>query len=87
MSRRVAKSRELRAELVEAGARFLRTDGDHHWFALPDGQRVCLPMGGGHSDSSPGVAVKIRRAIERSRAGTIFSEEKVQCMKKELARA
>ncbi len=67
MSRRaVAKSRELRAELMREGAIEVRKDGDHHWYRLPSGERVCLPMGGGHGDSSPGVAHKVRRAIERS---------------------
>lgn len=59
------KARDLRRELIDAGAVLDKRDGDHHWFRLPDGQRVCLPMGGGHSNSSPGIERKVRRALQQ----------------------
>lgn len=59
------KARDLARALLDAGGVIDKRDGDHHWFRLPDGQRVCLPMGGGHSNSSPGIERKVKRALQQ----------------------
>ena len=60
------KARELIRLLAEAGAVFVRRDGDHHVYRLGDGPFLAIPMGGRQSEASTSLVRKIQRAIRRA---------------------
>jgi predicted RNA binding protein YcfA (HicA-like mRNA interferase family) len=60
------KSREfVRDHLLPLGAVLHKKDGDHHIYALPNGEKFVVPMGGGHSEAKPYLISKLKRLLAR----------------------
>jgi predicted RNA binding protein YcfA (HicA-like mRNA interferase family) len=63
------KSREfVRDYLVPAGAKLVKKKGDHHIYELPNGKRMVVPMGGGHSEAQPYLVRRLQQLLESETA-------------------
>jgi predicted RNA binding protein YcfA (HicA-like mRNA interferase family) len=59
------KAREfVRDHLMPAGATLVKKDGDHYVYALPNGRRMVVPMGGKHSEAKPYLVRRLQRLLE-----------------------
>jgi predicted RNA binding protein YcfA (HicA-like mRNA interferase family) len=60
------KSREfVRLYLTPIGAKYVKRKGDHHTYELPNGARIQVPMGGGHSEAKPYLVRRLQALLER----------------------
>jgi predicted RNA binding protein YcfA (HicA-like mRNA interferase family) len=64
------KAREFERELAAMGAAMVHTDGDHHIWRLPNGERLLVPVGGKHSEIKPYLVSKVKRLLRRPAGGT-----------------
>jgi len=58
--------------LVESeGGKFLRSKGSHKIYRMPNGEIVNIPLSGAHTEASPGIEHKAKRAIRRNLHGPV----------------